>query len=98
MSENTGRNNKVAVNFEGGGLIYGVIRNEEDPLKKTYPEIESLFIENFEVSYWWPMWRWMFRDIEYSSEFWQGVLDGSLKKLVKEFIETIIDSKININH
>ena len=91
-------NNKIAVNFEGGGLIYGVIRNAEDLLKTTYADIEFLFVENFEVSYWWSMWRWMYRDIEYSPEFWQGVLDGSVKKLVKDFIETIIDSKININH
>lgn len=89
-------NNKIAVNFEGRGLIYGIVRNEEDPIKTTYPQIEELFKENFQVSYWWPMWRWMFQEIEYNADFWQAVIDGSAKSTVKDFIEKIINSNASI--
>ena len=88
--------NKIAVNFEGGGLIYGIVRNVEDPDKKTYPEIESLFPENFQVSFWWPMWRWMFQQIEYTPDFWQAVIDGSAKKTVKDFVSKISSANFKI--
>lgn len=88
--------NKIAVNFEGGGLIYGIVRNVEDPDKKTYPEIESLFTENFQVSYWWPMWRWMFQQIEYTPDFWQAVIDGSAKNTVKDFVSKISSANFKI--
>lgn len=90
-------NHKIAISFEGRGLIYGIVRSDEDPNKTTYPHIENLFTENFQVSYWWSMWRWMFQNIEYNADFWQAVLDGSAKKVVKDFIVKIIDSEVSIS-
>lgn len=89
---------RVAVSFESRGLIYGLVRLEQDPRKKTYPELESLFIDNFQVSEWWSMWRWMYKEIDYSAEFYQSVLDGTAKDKVKNFIITIINSDLIIAH
>lgn len=89
-------NNKIAISFEGGGIIYGIVRNEEDPNKKAYPEIELLFQENSQISYCWPMWRWMFQQIEYKPQFWQAIMAGSAKATVKDFITKVISADFKI--
>lgn len=87
---------KIGISFEDGGLLYGIVREDYDSIKTTYPNIEMLFNENFQVSYWWSMWRWLFKDIEYSPDFWQSIIDGSVKNEIKVFVKKIVETDIQL--
>lgn len=99
------KKNKIRFNYEMGGLIYGLQRNEPDITKPEFSEIEEIikskinenFEESpFEVSDWWSMWRFFYSDIEKNYDFWDDIKNGIAKKRAKTFIE-IINDKFNSN-
>jgi hypothetical protein len=89
-------NNKITFNYESGGLLYGLTRLVPDNTKPRIPEIESLLKqeikEDFNVSAWWPMWQFFYRDIENNDLFWLDIKSGRAKERAKQFIKIIIDN------
>ena len=89
---------KFGISYEAGGILYGLVRDEADNNKKRYPQIDNLFEINFNVSEWWAMWRFAYEKIEINSNFWLSIMDESFKKLIMEFISTILYSNISLDY
>jgi hypothetical protein len=88
--------NKITFNYESGGLLYGITRNQPDDLKPRFPEIDD-FLEseievNFNVSRWWPIWQFFYRDIDKNEEFWIEIQNGEAKNRARKFIQLINDN------
>lgn len=90
------KNFKVGVSFEEGGVFYGIVRTAEVLEKKRLLEIEMLFPYNIESTKWWPIYIWGFKDIESNFSFWQAIIDGSIKKQIKEFILVLLNSSYSL--
>ena len=81
--------NKIGVSFDENGVFWGIVRLTDDHIYRRYSQIENLFVENYQHSYWWSIYAWQFRNIENNSEFWQSIIDKSFKEKLKTFIKTI---------
>ena len=81
--------NKIGVSFEDNGVFWGIVRLTDDHIYRRYSQIENLFVENYQHSYWWSIYAWQFRNIENNSEFWQSIIDKSFKEKLKTFIKRI---------
>lgn len=86
------QNHSICFSYEGGGILYGIIRKEFDLENKKTPEIQEAFNEKFSTSNWWPMWRYFYGNIENTTEFWMEIKNGVAKQKAKDFVE-----KINLN-
>jgi len=88
--------NKISFNYESGGLLYGLTRVEPDNNKTRIPEIENLLEreieESFNVSAWWPMWKFFYRNIDNDEQFWLDIKSGKAKERAKRFIKLINDN------
>lgn len=88
--------NKISFNYESGGLLYGLTRNEADNSKPRFSEIdEKLRKENykgFNVSAWWPMWQYFYENIESNEQFWIDIKSGKAKERARQFIKLINDN------
>lgn len=84
----------IAFSFESSGLIYGIKRNKEDDKKTTLPEIIKFFRGDWNTSKWWPMWQFLYKNIEGNNRFYLDIQNGEFKKKAAEFIEAIV---VNFN-
>lgn len=84
--------NTVGFSFEGGGILYGIVRKSDSKDERRYTQIESMFDEGVMWSYWWPVYFWLFQNIENNSEFWFSINNGSAKKTIKKFILKLIQA------
>lgn len=79
----------IGLSYESGALLYGIKRNEESKGKIPAPEIEKLFKEKFQVSYWWSMHRDLYSNINNNAEFWLEINSGEAKEKIKDFVEKV---------
>jgi len=93
---NNWQNHSICFSYEEGGILYGINRNKRDKNKSRFINIEQAFKEEFQVSEWWPMYRYFYNDINSKPDFWTDIKDGKIKELAKVFIETIV-SKFDTN-
>lgn len=81
-------------NFESGGLIYGLVKtpefNASHPDKKYIPEIVSELKIQFNTSHWWPLWQYLYKNIEINDAIWLDIQNGHLKSVVREFLLNIL--------
>lgn len=81
-------------NFESGGLIYGLVKtyefNTSNPEKKFIPEIAAELKIQFSTSYWWPLWKFLYRNIEIEDQIWLDIQNGHLKNFVREFLQNVL--------
>ncbi|MQP29931.1 hypothetical protein GEO21_20810 [Sphingobacterium faecium] len=81
-------------NFEGGGFIYGLVKTpefyNESPHKMPLPEIARELKTKFKTSYWWPLYRYLYENIEVKDEMWIAIQNGSLKKIIKDFLKSVM--------
>ena len=88
--------NRIIFNYESGGLLYGLIRIEPDENKTRFPEIDNLLEneirERFNVSPWWSMWQFFYRNIENNDQFWIDIKSGKAKERAKDFVKLICDN------
>lgn len=80
-------------NFESGGLIYGLVKtpefNKSHPDKKFVPEIAAMLKVQFSTSHWWPLWKFLYRNIEIEDEMWLEIQNGNLKNFVRSFLQDL---------
>lgn len=88
--------NRICFSFQAGGILYGLTRSELDNNKPRFPEIETAIDnaigEKFNVSEWWSMWQYFYRNIESNEQFWIDIKSGEAKKRAKEFVKLICDN------
>lgn len=93
-------NHFIRFHYEKGGLLYGIIRKEEDPERSKLPEIENLLEEKlrekFIVSYWWPMYQFFYSSIDNNKEFWLDINNGTAKSRAMDFVQ-LINSNFNLD-
>lgn len=81
-------------NFEGGGLIYGLVKTptfyNEFPHKMPLPEIARELKIQFVTSYWWPLYQYLYKNIEVKDEMWIAIQNGSLKKVIMDFLQSVL--------
>jgi hypothetical protein len=87
---------KITFNYENGGLLYGLTRAELDNNKPRFQEIDNLLEnelrEKFNVSAWWPMWQFLYSNIENNEQFWIDINSGKAKERAKNFVKLIVDN------
>lgn len=83
------KKHSIYFNYEASGIIYGIVRESAAPLKTDFPEIKEIFNEKFKTSNWWPMWQFLYSNIENTTNFWLDIRNGKAKERAKEFIEKI---------
>jgi PD-(D/E)XK nuclease superfamily len=85
----------VKLNFEMGGIIYGIVKTPDqfnhEPNRYSIQKIENLFPNKFKSSQWWPLYDFMYEQIDANPEFWIDVKRGEVKKKMKTFITNLID-------
>ncbi|WP_320168129.1 DUF1643 domain-containing protein [Mangrovibacterium marinum] len=81
----------IAFNFELGGIIYGLKLFEKANSPRRLPKIEGEFAEKFEVSEWWPMYRYLYKSINSDFRFWEEVQSGDAMQKATDFIEVILE-------
>ncbi|MBE5320951.1 PD-(D/E)XK nuclease family protein [Pedobacter sp. MR2016-19] len=88
-------NHYVKLNFEMGGIIYGIVktpdRYQHEPNRYSIQKIENLFPNKFKSSQWWPLYDFMYEQIDANPEFWIDVKKGVIKKKMRDFISNVID-------
>lgn len=84
---------KISFTYEKGGLLFGITRDTQDKNKTRIAEIEDLlaneFNEKFQVSEWWPMWQFLYKNIETNEQFWLAIKNGKAKDKAKKMIIAI---------
>lgn len=86
----------VKINYEMGGFIYGIVKTPEqynNSNKYNMERIEKLYPNKFKSSQWWPLWDFLYPQIDLNSSLWMDIKNGQLKKKVKEFIEPLLTLK-----
>ena len=83
------KKHSIYFNYEAGGIIYGIIKDNVDGEKQDFPEIKEIFNEKFKTTHWWPMWQYLYYNIENTTDFWMDIRNGEAKRRAKEFIEKI---------
>jgi len=88
-------NHHVKLNFEMGGIIYGIVKTPEryylQPSRYSIQKVEDLFSNKFKCSRWWPLYDFMYERIDSNPDFWIDVKRGEVKRKMKEFISKLID-------
>ena len=78
-----------------GGIIYGIVKTPErynqQQNKYSIQKIEDLFPNKFKSSPWWPLYSFMYEQIDANPEFWIDVKQGKVKEKMKVFITTLIN-------
>lgn len=80
-------------NFESGGLIYGLVKTPEfntlHPEKKYIPEIGGELKIQFSTSHWWPLWKFLYKNIEIEDQIWLDIQNGHLKDVIRGFLQNV---------
>jgi hypothetical protein len=88
--------NRITFNYEMGGILYGLKRIEPDNNKTRFQELDNLLEselkDKFNVSPWWPMWQFFYRNIENNDQFWIEIQSGKAKEKAKNFVKLICDN------
>ena len=67
-----------------------ILLYEEDNSKPRFSEIDEKLekknYEKFNVSAWWPMWQYFYRNIESNEQFWIDIKSGKAKERAEKFI------------
>lgn len=88
-------NHYVKFNFEMGGVIYGIVKTPEQfsrvSTKYSIQKIEDLFSNKFRISQWWPLYDFLYQQIDANPDFWIDVRNGKVKEKIRYFIRAIID-------
>lgn len=88
-------NHYVKLNFEMGGIIYGIVKTPDqcksEPNKYGIQKIEELFPNKFKTSQWWPLYDFMYQQIDANPEFWIDVKNGKVKEKMQYFISHVIN-------
>ncbi|WP_431244232.1 hypothetical protein ACQ9BO_07665 [Flavobacterium sp. P21] len=88
----------IALSYESGAILYGINRNEVLETKEPSPEIQEFFKEQFQTSYWWPMHKDFYSNINNNSEFWLDINSGKAKARIKEFVKIVNDNCNTTNY
>jgi hypothetical protein len=93
-------NHYITLNYEGGGLLYGITRKEYDPNKTRIEDIENLFhgLESFKNSNWWPLYANLYSNIENNPEFYTDIESEVAIRRVRSFIETILKNQNSLSY
>lgn len=87
------KNHMITFSFESGGVLYGITRKESDNNKTRFLEIEDLleqtFKDKFNVSAWWALYQFIYRNIDQNPQFWLDIHSGKAKNKAKEFVNLI---------
>ncbi|TXB63223.1 PDDEXK-like family protein, partial [Phaeodactylibacter luteus] len=75
------------LNFEDGGLTYGVIRDKKDPLKRSFPALNRLQNMDWNTSEWCPIWRFLYEGIEHDFQLWRDIHTGELRNTIRLFLK-----------
>lgn len=86
------QNHSICFSYEGGAIIYGIIRKAPDVTNSRLTEIENAVSDKFKVSNWWPMWKDFYSYINTNADFWMDIYSGKAKERAKDFVE-----KVNVN-
>jgi hypothetical protein len=98
FTPNNWKDHYISFNYESGGILYGITRKKSDPKKTRLEYLEDLFQkQEFKVSPVWPMYAFFYSNIDNNHQFWTDINSGIAKIRAKEFIETIINSKFEID-
>lgn len=89
--------NLVGISYESGGIFFGIVRKTDSKDERKFPQIEQYLNGNIQRSYWWPVYFWLFRNIETNPDFWIAVKNGEAKNTIKVFLQTLIESQFDIN-
>jgi hypothetical protein len=88
-------NHSIKFSYEGGGILYGLVRDKEDKNKARLLEVEHMLDEQlrekFSVSPWWPLWQFFYRNIESNEDFWKDIYSGKAKERARTFIKLVKD-------
>jgi len=80
---------RIGFRYEGSGIIYGVVRREEDKTRPNLPDAQNLLAERFKTTPWWPMWAYFYEGINYNEQFWLDIKSGKARDRAKEFVEKL---------
>lgn len=86
------KRHSISFSFEQGGLIYGLKRTSQDPSRSRIPEIEQRTGKSWNVSQWWPMWQFLYRDIDHNPEIWLDIKTGVFKQKAREFVKIFVEN------
>lgn len=93
---------RINFKYESGGLIYGLVRFEQDKTNTRITEIETklkeLMNEEFYNAPWWPIWQYFYRNIENDKQLWLDIKNGEAKKRAKIFVQHICNNFGNGNY
>lgn len=85
----------VKVNYEQGGVIYGIVKSpnqfNENSNKYGIPKIEEKLNENFNTSQWWPLWAMLYDTIEKKEFFWIDINNGRAVEKIRKLIVDILE-------
>ncbi len=86
--------------FESRGLIYGLVKTpefyNEHPDKKYVHEIAAQLKPKFSTSHWWPLYKFLYRNIEVEYNMWLDIQSGKLKSKVKNFLQDVLSLPLDL--
>lgn len=80
---------RIGFRYEGGGMIYGIVRREEDKTRPGLPEAQELVKERFKTTPWWPMWAYFYEGINFNEQFWMDIKSGKAKERARKFVQKL---------
>ena len=78
---------------EGGSIIFGIIRSQEDKHKTALSPrcIANMGRGEWMVSPWWICWNHLYRNWKNNPKYFKAICDGTLKENVKSFLKKCIE-------
>ena len=85
----------ISYSYEDGHIFYGMTQDKRVTNKKQFNGVLSHLNENldggFKYNEWWPAYKYLYKDIDSSPEFWKAIRNGKAKQEMKRFIEVMIE-------
>ena len=85
--------------YENGHIFYGMTQDNRETNRNKFTPVLNHLNDNLEGGFkyneWWPVYKYLYKDIDSSAEFWKAIRNGSAKREIKRFIEVMIEEYEN---
>ena len=85
----------ISYTYEDGHVFYGMTQDKRQVNKRSFDGVLRHLNEHggggFQYSEWWPAYKYLYKDIDSSPDFWKAIKNGKAKQEIKKFIELMID-------
>lgn len=80
--------------YKDGHILYGMTQDKGGANRREFSGVINHLNQRlnggFQFSEWWPLYKYLYKDIDDSPDFWMAIKNGKAKKEIKKFIELMV--------